>query len=300
MRVDSPHDAGHRSVGSVLGAVALLLATTLVGVGLGVGAAYARSDTYAAQATVLVTPLQGNPFNPVGNGDDLNNLASEAQLVNSDAVAKKVAADESGSSSSEMLNGLTVTVPPNTQILTIDYRAGSRDVAVSRAQDFARGYLTLRAERANQSIVAQAREIQGEIDSLTKRLNKLAKSKTNVTAPEQRAVLQQQIDGVTAQVVQLSTTLSAVQTVDRNPGEVITPSHEVGRSPEQKQALYGALGLFLGLAAGIAILVFRARKRFFSQPGGAAGFTSEPDEVDGWTEDQATYPGDLVGRGHPG
>jgi uncharacterized protein involved in exopolysaccharide biosynthesis len=295
------------SIGTVWRAAALLLATTLVGGALGLGAATLGAASYTARSTVLVTPLEGNPFNPVGNGDALENLESEAQLANSDAVSSKVAADEPGASSTLLLNGLTVTVPPNTQILTISYKAPTAELALSRAQGFARGYLDLRAERADQAVVAQAAEIQDEIDAQTDRLNTLSKRKSKVIAPEQRAVLQQQIDGVTAQVIQLSTTLSAVQTIDRDPGEVITPAHIIGRPPAQKRALFLVLGQLLGCAAGVLVLVLRARSRHSAEPPAVEGphVVAKP-AVNGWTkdddddDDDIAYPSDLVSRGRPG
>ncbi len=43
---------------------------------------------YKATATVLVSPLEGNPYSPDGRGDDLVNLQTEAQLVTTDRVSK--------------------------------------------------------------------------------------------------------------------------------------------------------------------------------------------------------------------
>jgi len=204
------------------------------------------------------------------------------QLANSDAVAEKVAADEPGVSASSLLDGLTVTVPPNTQILTIDYKAADEDAARSRADGFAHRYLDLRAERANQAVVAQARKLQDEIDSQRARLNKLAVRKTRVTAPEQRAVLQQQIDGVTAQVIQLSTTLSAVQTTDRDPGAVITPAHIVGRPPQQQRTLFTLVGLLVGCAAGVLVLVMDARRRRGSEAAASSGVQGSTQAAAEW------------------
>jgi uncharacterized protein involved in exopolysaccharide biosynthesis len=297
--VSSRHRS-RRFLGSVVRTAAMLLTTALVGTGMGLGAATLQQPGFRAQATVLVTPLEGNPFNPQGNGDDLENLASEAELVNSDAVAKKVSAQEPGVSSSDLLNGLTVTIPPNTQVLTIDYEAGSPGEAVARAQGFASGFLALRAERASQSVVAQARTIKDAINVQSDRLDKLAEAKARVSGPERRAVIQQQMDGVTAQVVQLSTTLSAVQTIDQNPGEVITPAHAVGRSPEETRVLFEGIGLLVGLAAGVAILVLGARRNHVTRRGDeAAGSVGDESSVDDWATEEAGYPGDLVGRGRP-
>lgn len=241
-------------------AAAVLLAVSVVclgaGAALGSVAAARLASTWTAQASVLVTPLEGNPFNPTGNGDDLNNLQSEAQLAQSDAVATLVsspALDADGS--------LTVEVPPNTQILDFSYQAPGEAAARDGVQALASAYLKFRSSRADQAVVAQARAIQDEIDAQTKRINELARQKNGIRSAEQRAVVQQQMDGMASQIVQLSTTLSAVTTVDRDPGQIVTKGHVVGRSPQANRLLYGAAGALVVWAAGVTALVLLGRRR---------------------------------------
>ena len=78
-----------------------------------------RAEDHTAQASILVSPLDGNPYYPSGRGDDLINLETEAQLMKSDPVANAVA-ERIGDpgSTADMLSGLSVSVPANTQILT--------------------------------------------------------------------------------------------------------------------------------------------------------------------------------------
>ena len=250
-------DARRRRSGVPRPVALTMLVTAVVGTAFGlVGAAFATS-TYTAEATVLVSPLAGNPFTPDGNGDDLTNLQTEAQLASSDAVAQLVTGGATTGTGSDILNGLSVKVPSNTQVLVLDYRAGSRDLAKARAQSFAQSYLKFRVSRNEQVVAAQAQRIQDGIDTQTARLSQLAKKKQTVTSPEQRSVLQQQIDAATTQVAQLSTTLSDLQTSKRDPGEVITPSHVVSRSPGLTWVLYGFGGLVAGLLFGLVVVVLR-------------------------------------------
>ena len=240
-------------------AVAALLVPLLLAImcgAIGFGAAAVLASAYTAQSTVLVTPLEGNPFNPTGNGDDLNNLQSEAQLAQSDAVANLVS--PSGAVSEAQL---TVTVPPNTQLLEFSYEASEPEAARAGAQGFASAYLRFRTSRGDQAVVAQARSIQDEINTQTDRINDLARQKRSVGSAEQRAVIQQQMDGIAAQVVQLSTTLSAVTTVDRDPGQIVTRGHVVGRSPETNRLLFTIAGTILGLVIGSALLLLSSRRR---------------------------------------
>ena len=72
-----------------------------------------RAEDHTAQASILVSPLDGNPFYPSGRGDDLINLETEAQLVQSDSVANAVA-ERIGDpgTASDLLSGLDVTSRP--------------------------------------------------------------------------------------------------------------------------------------------------------------------------------------------
>ena len=239
-------------------ALLLLVAVVCAAVGgvLGAGAASVLASTHTAQSTVLVTPLEGNPFNPTGNGDDLNNLQSEAQLAQSDAVANLVAASDLDPAAE-----LTVQVPPNTQLLEFSYESTSREAARTGVQELASAYLKFRTSRADQAVVAQARAIQDEIDVQTDRINALARQKRGVSSAEQRAVIQQQMDGIAAQVVQLSTTLSAVTTVDRDPGQIVTKGHVVGRSPQANRLLFTIAGAVVMVGAGVGLVLVIGRRR---------------------------------------
>src|SRR3954471_24516535 len=69
----------------------LILVLAATGTALGVAAGLRRAEDHTARASILVSPLDGNPFNPNGRGDDLINLETEAKLVSSDSVAEAAA-----------------------------------------------------------------------------------------------------------------------------------------------------------------------------------------------------------------
>ena len=60
---------------------ALIVVLTLLGAGLGLAAGLLRSQSHTARASVLISPLVGNPYYPGGQGEELINLETEAQLV---------------------------------------------------------------------------------------------------------------------------------------------------------------------------------------------------------------------------
>src|SRR5215207_3758046 len=102
----------------------LVLTVVLCIVGAVAGALVEQrmSTVLVANATILVNPLDGNPFSTKGRGDDLENLETEAQLIQSNNVARMVQKREGRATPiPEILAGLEVSVPPNTQILDIEY-----------------------------------------------------------------------------------------------------------------------------------------------------------------------------------
>ena len=113
----------------------LILVLAALGAVLDAAVGLRRAEDHTARASILVSPLTGNPFSPGGRGDDLLNLETEAQLVSSDQVARAVAAriGDRVTTTAGLLADLDVSVPPNTQILTLEYTASSDSVAVSRA-----------------------------------------------------------------------------------------------------------------------------------------------------------------------
>jgi uncharacterized protein involved in exopolysaccharide biosynthesis len=238
---------------------------TLLGAAIGLGAGLYTGGKVVARSTVLVSPLDGNPYSPQGSGDDLINLETEAQLVASDRVAAKVATAVGAADSTGLLGGLKVTVPANTQIVSIEYTAGSRAEAQTRAQAFATSYLAFRADRADSVVSAQAGRIQDEIDTLSAQIERLT-VKRRAAGPGRRAVIQQQVNGATAQIVQLRTSLTDVQTGEVDPGQVITPAHIVSRDPGLTRTLFTGAGAVAGLVVAVLLVAVRSRARALRDP----------------------------------
>jgi capsular polysaccharide biosynthesis protein len=238
----------------------LILVLTALGAALGAAAGLQRADQRSAEASILVTPLEGNPFSPTGRGDDLVNLETEAQLVASESVARDVATRLGESDdTSELLSGLAVSVPANTQILRVSYTAGSDSVAVRRAQGFADAYLDFRKARAEQVVRARTERIQAQVNDQNARLASLLARSTTETNAARRNLLQEQIRGVTDQISQLRAQLTELQTSTADPGQVITPASASGGQTVTTTALYAVLGALLGLAVALLIVVVRAR-----------------------------------------
>ncbi len=238
----------------------LILVLAATGTALGVAAGLRRAEDHTARASILVSPLDGNPYNTTGRGDDLINLETEAQVVHSDPVARAVAGQTGDpASASELLSGLTVSVPANTQILTIEYTAGSDAVAERRAQGFAEAYLDFRTARSEEVNRSKTERIQSQINSQNKTLATLVSRLNAETNPSKKSLLQEQVSGVTTQIGQLQATLAELATGSIDPGQVITPATSVGTSSLTALLTYAVLGALAGLLLALAVVVVRAR-----------------------------------------
>jgi Mrp family chromosome partitioning ATPase/capsular polysaccharide biosynthesis protein len=215
---------------------------------IGLAAGLLLPASAKATATVLISPLDGNPYSPNGRGDDLTNLESEAQLVRADAVQQVVRQKLRTADRSRV----SVTVPPNTQVLLITYAGSSATNARDGAQAFANGYLTYRTQRA-QSVLAdranklrdQEKKVQQALTSTTKRLA--------TASLAQRSFLRQRITAYNNQIGVIDEQNNDIAATPVNPGSVITPAQPPTGSLTTRAATFGGVGLVVGLFAGLLI-----------------------------------------------
>jgi capsular polysaccharide biosynthesis protein len=241
-----------------------LILTIILGVlGAALGAVLGMrlASAHSATAIILVNPLDGNPFSTRGSGDDLINLETEAQLVQSEDVGRLVQ-QEVGNDTSipAILSGLTVTIPPNTQILQIDYSAETGTEAVRRAQSFADNYLAYRETRAKNLISNQTRRLSEQIADRTKEQSTLA-TRLNGRNPDSSAanVLRVQLEAVTTQLNQLQARSAELRAGSTNPGQIVTPAALPAPGLIGSWIIYSLGGLLLGVALAVLLALLRSR-----------------------------------------
>jgi polysaccharide biosynthesis transport protein len=225
---------------------------------VGVAAGLLLPASAKATATVLISPLDGNPYSTNGRGDDLTNLQSEATLVRADAVQQVVRTKLRSADRTKV----AVTVPPNTQVLLITYTASSATAARDGAQAFANGYLTYRQQRA-QSVLndrsnklrEQERKVQLELSSTTKRLA--------TSSAAQKSFLRQRITAYNNQLGVIDEQNNDIAATPVNAGSVITPAQPPTGSLTARTAMFGGAGLAVGLFAGLlmALALERSDRR---------------------------------------
>lgn len=231
----------------------LILFCALIGLAAGAGVASIVPAQHSATASVLVQPLDGNPYAPSAQGSDLTNLETEAQVVASDVIARSVRADlQGGEGSTPARKGLRIAVAPNTQIVQITYTAGSATTAEATAQQYAENYLDFRAERRNAFIDSKREAISERIDALSEQLKEFRRQEREADDPEVRSIGAQQTN--------LRLQLAGLETADSDPGEIIaTPVASLSGFVASWQL--GALaGLLLGLALGAIVALTLERR----------------------------------------
>ena len=238
---------------------ALIVILTLIGAGLGLAAGLLRGQSHTARASVLISPLVGNPYYPGGRGDELINLETEAQLVSSDPVASDVADRVVGDP--DRLRGAVRPLglgPPEHPDPDIEYTAGSEEQAVERAQAFADAYLDFRTSRFERVTSLQTQRIEDQVENQREVLASLADRAEAATSPAAEPA-RDAGQGVAAQIGQLRGQLAELQTDAVDPGQVITPAEAVGQSALRSAAVFALAGMLAGLLLALAIVIVRAR-----------------------------------------
>jgi capsular polysaccharide biosynthesis protein len=236
-----------------------------VGLALGLAAAALSHREYTSTASVLVTPtgVQQQDVNNVnGRTQDVINLDTEAQIVKSDAVARRVRRLLQASASLATIERrVSVTVPANTTVLQISYTAGSPQHATAGAQAFATSYLAVRAFTATHMLQSQEAAIRNQLASVANELTLRNAQGPGATA-RQRSLNAVRYKALVSESTALAKQLSTLTTTVVTPGQVIsgatTPS-----GGARRWLLFLLSGAMLGflLSAGAAVASDRADTR---------------------------------------
>lgn len=233
-----------------------------VALGLGLAAGYLvfAPKTYTSTASLLVTPTAAESAQLAnGRTDSLVNLDTEAQLVKSTTVASRVKVLLGSSARPESLvEDVTVTVPPNTNVLEVSYEGATPQAARQGAHAFAKAYLAARSESAQADIDRQIEGTRQQISRLENELEKLsdrAAALASGSAERQYTDSQQQI--LLTRIQDLNEQLGPLVAADASPGRIISDA----ALPEDPTAPLPALffpsgvmaGLLIGLVAAVSV-----------------------------------------------
>jgi tyrosine-protein kinase len=235
-----------------------ILAITLLTVGVALFVSSRQTPIYESQVRILVTPVTGLGSDSVPL--PAPNLTTEAELINSVAVAE-IVADELGIAGPprELLGNLRVDQPTDTEILAVAYRHAVPVQAQRRAAAFADAYLQFRTETVTEAIVESAKGIEGRIAVLTRRLSAVEREIESMS-PEDPALSSREDEAnfLRTQILQLRLQQVALPE-DVSVGRIIQPAALPSDPVSPNHVVNGVFGLIAGLGLGIALVFLRDR-----------------------------------------
>jgi capsular polysaccharide biosynthesis protein len=250
----------------------LIAAAAIVGTLGSVGYLLVAHKTYTATASVAVSATVANS-NQVSNGRTTGsvNLDTEAQVVQSLTVAKAAAKRMHATDTPQQLIArVSVTIPPNSQVLTISCTSRSATVAAACAQSFAQAYLNYVSSLTTSLVNGQILVLQKKIDSLQSSAASLSvevaslpsNSSHRASASVELTSDQNQLTSLSGQLAQLTQELA-------NPsgGSIITSATPPTSPSNPKPLIVIPSGLVVGLLIGlIAAVVVDRRDRQIRGP----------------------------------
>jgi tyrosine-protein kinase len=239
----------------------LAAGVTVLVVGLAGLYSYTRVPMYTSKADVLVRAVLVSPLET--NQIDQISMQTESALVTSASVADAARRLMKASLDvPELLERASVVVPENTQILEISFSDPDPAAAKAGAQAFADAYLQFKSQQAIDMVTQHIgtlrkgiSEYEGEITYLNRQQASTPRGSAEwKTLADSRNALE------TSRLV-LQNQLATISTLNVDPGQVIRPAERPVSPSSPKHQLDLALGVLLGLFAGIGVASATERVR---------------------------------------
>lgn len=225
--------------------------------------------TYESTTSVLVAPVSSSTDADVINSRTKGeiNLDTEAQIVRSVALAETVAiAIGSDESARDIAEAVSVSVPANSQVLSITFEAGSAEAARAGAEAYAKSYLDQRRAGSEEAIDEAKQALQSQLEVLQEQFtSETTRSRDPALSEVDRAIASSRRDVLVGQISTLDTSLAALTRASVNPGHVLSAANLPGSATSPSLVINvaagGIVGLLLGLAFAAALGVFDHRVR---------------------------------------
>jgi capsular exopolysaccharide synthesis family protein len=237
-----------------------VLGVTLVVTMLAAAYSLTRTPTYTSTAEVLARSTLTSPFD--SNAPDVN-LQTESRVVTSTAVAEIARTLLNSSARPEqLLDRVSVTVPPEAEVMEVTFSDTDPASAKAGAEAFAEAYLQFRSQQATETVARYANSLQTQIGDLDTQIaaQNRAVGKLDPNSESWREAMRE-LDSLEAMRISLQQQLATATTVSVDPGQVIQKAG-LPRSPSSPRHGFDiAMGLFLGLVLGVVLAVARDRYR---------------------------------------
>jgi succinoglycan biosynthesis transport protein ExoP len=239
--------------------VALL---ALLGAGLAAVRTSQQIPLFEATASVLVRPLGASPIETGLRPNQAVDVASERQIMRSQAVAAIAARKlRVTATPEELLDHVSADVTPSSQIVRVHFRYVEPALAQRGANAFAEAFLEFRAKNAVRQVRNSRSGLQRQIAALTAKKAR----QDQIASPDSPARLQERRDALalsdsySTQIADLQQQLATLGQLDLSPGEVIEPADLPTSSTGPGLPLSVAIGLLGGLLVGVIVAFVRDR-----------------------------------------
>jgi succinoglycan biosynthesis transport protein ExoP len=250
---------------------ALLRRWWVVLLGLLIGGAAAAGylnvvhKTYTSVAAVQVTDTGVSDSSlPTASRNNTANvdMDTEAQIVTSNTVASLAAKGlNTNLTPSQLAAKVKVTVPPNSAVLSIAFKAGNALDARSGAQVFANSYLANRASIAQGLVASELKSLQDQLPALNKQLQDLtgqiavlpANSPTRAYADAQQSL-------VSAQITTINAAINPLLQQRITAGRLLSPANLPTAASSPNRSLVLVSGLLGGLLLGAVLALVAVRR----------------------------------------
>jgi capsular polysaccharide biosynthesis protein len=234
-------------------------------IGLGASLAYAQhaGPQYTSTSLVLVTSTDA--LTQAAPSKNAINLDTEAQIVTSAGLANAAGKlMKTNLTPAALVKNLTVTVPPNSDVLAIGYTDKTAKGAQEGSHAFAQAYLDNRAATVASQVKTQTTTLSAQVSDLSTQLKKVtAQVATLPTNSTDRAYADAQKTILSSQIMALNTQLAPLREARPTPGQILTDAPLPGQptSPSKLIVIMGGLIAGLLIGVGLAALMSRLDRR---------------------------------------
>ncbi len=231
---------------TVVAVMAAVLATALL-------LSSRQTRLYGAQSSVLVEAPPGSA------AQDAPVMATEKLVASSPAVANIVEDTlHLADPPDRVLQGLSVSVPVDSQILVFSYSHHEPRVAQQRAQVFAESYLAFRKQKVIDASLASHRALQDQIKSLRKSLDDVQRQAAATNDSREQDILRTQAASLTTQIGILQQKLADVTVTEgASTGRILEDALLPTAPFRPNNLMNGTLGVLIGLGLGIGVVLLR-------------------------------------------
>jgi capsular polysaccharide biosynthesis protein/Mrp family chromosome partitioning ATPase len=239
----------------------ILVLGVLLGGVAGLGAAKLVPKSYTSQTSVLVQ--QGAVTDQTSSRTSSTgvNVDNEAQLVTSTVVVQEAQhLLKTSTPVATLVQDITVTVPPNTAILTIACQASKPTAAQACASAVASAYIGVRAQSLQTQVSNQLTNVNNQIKALTAQVQKISGQVSNLPAGSPDLVFANAQKSVIIQTLNTLYTQQANLTAPIAPPALVISGASMPTSPSKpSKVLFLASGVMVGLLLALLLAVLLQR-----------------------------------------